>query len=148
MSYLPWCVGCLCKKCDKIAVFSCMCKQKECILRILMRSCSCSDWKTQWGEKEGKMNHEDGTDPWFSQWPETPPWDAAEYNQLISARPLLPLLEQYASIGTMHDQKRDSCHACDEENGILLMSHNVIFRRFLWPNPTHRDTMASLDTGR
>ena len=82
------------------------------------------------GEAE-KMNHEDGTDPWFSQRPETPPWDAAEYNQLISAGPLLPLLEQYASIGTMHDKKRDSCHVCDEEDGILLMSYNVIFRRFL-----------------
>ena len=52
------------------------------------------------------MNHEDGTDPWVSQRPEMPPWDAIEYNQLISAGPLLPLLEQYASLGTMHDQKR------------------------------------------
>ena len=51
------------------------------------------------------MNHEDGADPWVSQRPETPPWDAAEYNQLISSGPLLPLLEQYANIGTMHDQK-------------------------------------------
>ena len=52
------------------------------------------------------MNHEDGTDPWLSQRPETPPWDAAEYNQLISSGPLLPLLEHYAGIGTMHDKQR------------------------------------------
>ena len=52
------------------------------------------------------MNHEDGADAWGSQRPETPPWDAAEYNQLISAGPLLPLLEQYVSIGMMHDQKK------------------------------------------
>ena len=35
-----------------------------------------------------------------------PPWDAAEYSQLISAWPLLPLLEQYAGIGTMHYNKK------------------------------------------
>ncbi|XP_044431387.1 uncharacterized protein [Triticum aestivum] len=46
------------------------------------------------------MNHEDDTDPWFSQRPETPLWDAAEYNQLISAGPLLPVLEQYANVGS------------------------------------------------
>ena len=56
-------------------------------------------------EKRGKMNHEDGTNPWFSQRPEAPPWDAAEYNQLISTWPLLPLLEQYVNIGMMHDKK-------------------------------------------
>ena len=60
------------------------------------------------GEKRKKMNHEDDIDPWFSLRPEAPPWDAAEYNQLISAGPLLPLLEQYANIGMMHDQKRNS----------------------------------------
>ena len=52
------------------------------------------------------MNHEVNTDPWFSQRPETPPWDAAEYSQLISAGPLLPLLEQFAGIGMMHDNKK------------------------------------------
>ena len=52
------------------------------------------------------MNHEDGADAWGSQRPETPPWDAAEYSQLISAGPLLPLLEQYADIATMHDNKK------------------------------------------
>ncbi|XP_044354538.1 uncharacterized protein [Triticum aestivum] len=50
------------------------------------------------------MNHEDGTDPWLSQRPETPPWDATEYNQLISSGPLLPLLEHYAGIGGSYDQ--------------------------------------------
>ena len=57
-------------------------------------------------KKRGKMNHEDSTDPWFSQRPETPPWDATECNQLISAGPLLPLLEQYAGVGMMRDNKR------------------------------------------
>ena len=72
------------------------------------------------------MNHEDGTDPWLSQRPETPPWDAAEYNQLISSGPLLPLLEHYAGIGTMHDkQRRNSCHVRDDEDVILLMSYNL-----------------------
>ena len=52
------------------------------------------------------MNHEDRADPWFSGRPQAPFWDATEYNQLISTGPLLPLLEQYASLGTMHDQKR------------------------------------------
>ena len=52
------------------------------------------------------MNHEDGADPWVSQRPETPPWDAAEYSQLISAGPLLPLLEQHACIGMMQDNKK------------------------------------------
>ena len=52
------------------------------------------------------MNHEDDTDPWVSQRPEMPPWDAAEYSQLISAGPLLPLVGQYAGIGMMHDNKR------------------------------------------
>ena len=52
------------------------------------------------------MNHEDGTDPWVSQRPETPLWDAAEYSQLISAGPLLPLLVQYVGIGMMHDNKK------------------------------------------
>ena len=57
------------------------------------------------------MNHEDGADTWGSQRPETPPWDALEYSQLISAGPLLALLEQYAGIGTMHDNKEKSiCH--------------------------------------
>ena len=72
------------------------------------------------------MNHEDGTDPWLSQRLETPPWDAAEYNQLISSGPLLPLLEHYAGIGTMHDkQRRNSCHVRDNEDVILLMSYNL-----------------------
>ena len=51
------------------------------------------------------MNHEDRADPWFSGRPQVPFWDATEYNQLISTGPLLPLLEQYANIGKMHDQK-------------------------------------------
>ncbi|XP_044409083.1 uncharacterized protein [Triticum aestivum] len=46
------------------------------------------------------MNHEEWADPWFSGRPQAPPWDAIEYNQLISAGPLLPLLEQYTSIGS------------------------------------------------
>ena len=74
------------------------------------------------------MNHEDGTDPWVSQRPETPPWDAAECSQLISAGLLLPLLEQYASIGMMHDNKeKNICHVRDDEDDILLMSCTVIF---------------------
>ena len=52
------------------------------------------------------MNHEDGTDAWGSQRPETPPWDATEYSQLISSGPLLPLLEQYAGVGMMRDIKK------------------------------------------
>ena len=52
------------------------------------------------------MNHEDGADTWGSQRPEMPPWDASEYSQLISAGLLLPLLEQYAGIGMMHDNKK------------------------------------------
>ena len=72
--------------------------------------------------KRGRMNHEDGNAP----------SDTAKYSQLISAGPLLPLLEQYAGIGTMHDkQKRNSCHVRDDEDVILLMSYNLIFRRFL-----------------
>ena len=78
------------------------------------------------------MNHEDGADAWGSQRPETPPWDASEYSQLISAGPLLPLLEQYAGIGMMHDNKeKNICHVRDDEDDILLMSYTVIFRRFL-----------------
>ena len=53
-----------------------------------------------------RMNREGGADAWGSQRPETPPWDAAEYSQLISAGPLLPLLEQYAGVGMMRDNKR------------------------------------------
>ena len=72
------------------------------------------------------MNHEDGTDPWLSQRPETPPWDATEYSQLISSGPLLPLLDHYAGIGMMHDkQRRNSCHVRDNEDVILLMSYNL-----------------------
>ena len=53
------------------------------------------------------MNHEDGADDWGSQRPETPPpLDASEYSQLIFAGPLLPLLEQYAGVGMMRDNKR------------------------------------------
>ena len=52
------------------------------------------------------MSHGDGADLLGSQRPETPPWDAVEYNQLISAGPLLPLLEQYAGVGMMRDNKR------------------------------------------
>ena len=78
------------------------------------------------------MSHGDDADLFGSQRPETPPWDAPEYSQLISAGPLLPLLEQYAGIGMMHDNKeKNICHVCDDEGGILLMSYNVIFRRFL-----------------
>ena len=79
------------------------------------------------------MNHEDGTDPWVSQRPETPPWDAAEYSQLISAGPLLPLLEQYAGIGMMHEKqkKKNICHVRDDEDDILLMSYTVIFSQVL-----------------
>ena len=54
------------------------------------------------------MNHEDGTDDWGSQRPETPPpFDASEYSQLISAGPLLPLLEQYAGVGTMRAKNEE-----------------------------------------
>ena len=78
------------------------------------------------------MTHEDGADTWGSQRPETPPWDASEYSQLISAGPLLPLLEQYAGIGTMHDkQRRNSFHVRDDEDVILLMSYNLLFSRLL-----------------
>ena len=58
--------------------------------------------------KAEKMNHEDRADPWFSGRPQAPFWDEIEYNQLIFAGPLLPLLEQYTNIGTMHDKKSDS----------------------------------------
>jgi len=51
------------------------------------------------------MNPGDGTNPWFSGQPQAPPWDAIGYNELISAGPLLPLLEQYANIGTMREEK-------------------------------------------
>ena len=79
------------------------------------------------------MNHEDGADAWGSQRPETPPWNASEYSQLISAGPLLPLLEQYAGIGMMHEKqkKNNICHVRDDEDDILLMSYTVIFCRFL-----------------
>ena len=60
------------------------------------------------------MNHKDGADAWGSQMPETPPWDASEYNQLISAGPLLPLLEQYAGIGMMRDNKRKEQLPCSQ----------------------------------
>ena len=60
------------------------------------------------------MNHEDGADAWGSQRPETPPWDASEYSQLISAGPLLPLLEQYAGIGMMHDNKEKEHLPCSQ----------------------------------
>ena len=80
-----------------------------------------------------RMSHGDGTDLFGSQRPETPPWDASEYSQLISAGPLLPLLEQYAGIGMMHEKqkKKNICHVRDDEDDILLMSHTVIFCRFL-----------------
>ena len=85
------------------------------------------------------MNHEDGADPWVSQRPETPPWDAAEYSQLISAGPLLPLLEQYAGIGMMHDNKeKNICHVRDDEDDILLMSYTVIFSQVLMTKPHSR----------
>ena len=72
-----------------------------------MRSWSCSDWE-HIGKKRDteRMNHEDGADAWGSQRPGTPPWDATEYSQLISSGPLLPLLEQYAGVGMMRDNKR------------------------------------------
>ena len=56
--------------------------------------------------REKRMSHGDGTDLFGSQRPETPPWDAAEYSQLISAGPMLPLLGQYAGIGMLHANKR------------------------------------------
>ena len=78
------------------------------------------------------MNHEDGADTWGSQRPEMPPWDASKYSQLISAGPLLALLEQYAGIGTMHDNKEKNIfHVRNDEDDILLMSYTVIFCRFL-----------------
>ena len=60
-------------------------------------------------EKKGdteKMTHKGGAGDWGSQRPETAPWDATEYSQLISSGPLLPLLEQYAGVGMMRDNKR------------------------------------------
>ncbi|XP_044430549.1 uncharacterized protein [Triticum aestivum] len=60
--------------------------------------------RTHWQKRDAKrMNHGDGADPWGYRRPETPLWDVAEYNQLISAGPLLPLLEQYVGIGS-YDQ--------------------------------------------
>ena len=68
------------------------------------------------------MNHEDGNAP----------SDTAKYSQLISAGPLLPLLEQYAGIGMMHDNKEKNIfHVRNDEDDILLMSYTVIFRKFL-----------------
>ena len=149
MSYLPWGVGCLRKKCYEIAVLSSTCKQQERFLRIVDAFLFMQWLTTQWWKKSRRMNHEDGTDPWLSQRPETPPWDAAEYNQLISSGPLLPLLEHYAGIGTMHDkQRRNSCHVRDDEDVILLMSYNLFFSRFLWPNHNQGGSMASFVTGR
>ena len=78
------------------------------------------------------MNHEDGADAWGSQRPEMPPWDASEYSQLISAGPLLPLLEQYVGIGMMNDNKEKNIfHVRDDEDDILLMSYTVIFLQVL-----------------
>ena len=76
-----------------------------------------------------RMNREGGADAWGSQRPETPPWDAAEYSQLISAGPLLPLLEQYAGVGMMRGNKKEesSCQLCNDEDDILLMSYTPIF---------------------
>ena len=79
-----------------------------------------------------RMNREGGADAWGSQRPETPPWDAAEYSQLISAGPLLPLLERYAGIGMIHDnKKRTFCHLRNDEDDILLMSYTPIFLQVL-----------------
>ena len=79
-----------------------------------------------------RMSHGDGTDLFGSQRPETPPWDATEYSQLISAGLLLLLLEQYAGIGMMHDNKEKNIfHVRNDEDDILLMSYTVIFRKFL-----------------
>jgi hypothetical protein len=73
------------------------------------------------------MNHEDGTDPWFFGRPQAPPWDAIEYNQLISAGPLLPLLEQYATIGTMRDQKVTVDMFVDLEMAFYLCTTMTLF---------------------
>ena len=75
------------------------------------------------------MNQKDGADHWLSQNPAMHPWDASEYNQLIFAGPLLPLLEQYVSMGTVNDQKKGqlSCYGGAWGNGIVLMSYHVTF---------------------
>ena len=75
------------------------------------------------------MNHEGGAGDWGSQRPETAPWDATEYSQLISSGPLLPLLEQYAGVGMMraNKKKENSCHLRDDEDDILLLSCIAIF---------------------
>ena len=80
-------------------------------------------------ETRERMSHGDITDLFGTQRPETSPWDASEYNQLISAGPLLPLLEQYAGIGMMHEKqkKKTICHVRDNEDDSLLMSYAVIF---------------------
>ncbi|XP_044978961.1 uncharacterized protein LOC123446407 [Hordeum vulgare subsp. vulgare] len=49
--------------------------------------------------EETKMTPGDGTNSWFARQPQAPPWDALEYNKLISAGPLLPRMQQYANIG-------------------------------------------------
>ena len=73
------------------------------------------------------MNHEDRADPWFYGRPQAPSWDAIEYNQLISAGPLLPLLEQYASLGTMHHQKRTVDMFVDFKMVFYLCSTMTLF---------------------
>ena len=73
------------------------------------------------------MNHEDEADSWFSGRPQAPPWDAIEYNQLISAGPLLPLLEQCASIGTMRDQKGTVDKFVDLKMAFYLCTTMTLF---------------------
>ena len=98
------------------------------------------------GEAE-KMNHEDGTGPWFFGQPQAPPWDVIGYNELISAGPLLPLLEQYAGMGTMHEEKVNFSMFVDLKMAFLLMYYNDIVHRFLQHNHATRNTMASCNMG-
>ena len=95
---------------------------------LLMPSCSSSDWEHIGKKRDtGRINHGDGADAWGSQRPETPPWDASEYSQLISAGPLLPLLEQYAGVGMMRDNKRKEQLPCSQRwrwhSTYVLHSH-------------------------
>ena len=94
------------------------------------------------------MNHEDGADAWGSQRPETPPWDATEYSQLISAGPLLPLVEQYTGIGTMHDNKKRTFAMFATMKMTFYLCPTLSFSQVLMIKTHSGGTMASLVTGR
>ena len=96
-------------KCDNTHVLTSTCKQHNDKKNWIADAFLFIQWlraHQNRSETRKRMNHEDSADDWGSQRPETPaPFDASEYSQLISAGPLLPLLEQYAGVGTMRAKK-------------------------------------------